>query len=95
MTRPVCAFNNPTTGGGFITLVPSNVFVATATGPRPITVTGAPVTPHLTGRHLSAVMIATQNRVFANGLPVCGAGDFATCGDIALPLPTRVLISPL
>lgn len=93
-TRTVSTFNNPTSDGGFITALPTNVFVAVGATLRPIAVVGVPVTPHAPGGiHAAAVMTARQARVLANGRPVVGAGDPATCGGVALPIPTRVFLT--
>lgn len=46
----------------------------------PITVLGAPVVPHGKGPHAGPVMATASSNVFANGIPVCRAGDIASCG---------------
>lgn len=65
--------------GGLIVgppLVP-NVFVDGA----PIVVVGTLIAPHGPTPHDAAAMAVGSATVFAGGLPVCRAGDLATCGD--------------
>ena len=38
---------------------------------------------HAPGVHAGPVMIAGSKNVFINGIAVCNAGDFATCGHPA------------
>lgn len=69
----------------FAPLVP-NVF---ANG-RPIAVIGTPVSPHRNRLppHRNAVMVTGSLNVFAGPalLPVCKAGDIASCGDPLLAI---------
>lgn len=48
---------------------------------NPVAVQGAEVEPH--GRHRNQVMEGASENVFANGIPVCRAGDSASCGHAA------------
>lgn len=71
------------TAGGLIAgppLVPT-VFVNGA----PIVVVGTAVAPHGSPPHDAAVMVDGSELVFAGGLPVCRAGDAASCGDTGAP----------
>lgn len=67
--------------GGFLfgPLVP-NVYV----NGRSIAVIGTPITPHGRPPHAAAVMVSGSPNVFAGNIPVCRAGDVASCGDILL-----------
>ena len=69
------------TAGGLIVGPPlaPTVFVNGA----PIVVVGTLVAPHGAGPHAIATMIQGSAVVFAGGLPVCRAGDAASCGDTA------------
>lgn len=49
----------------------------------PIVVKGAGITGHGAGAHAGPVMSGASGTVFAGGIPVCRAGDVATCGDQA------------
>lgn len=49
----------------------------------PIAVKGAGITGHGAGAHAGPVMAGASATVFAGGIPVCRAGDAATCGDQA------------
>lgn len=69
------------TAGGVITGPPMAATVLV--NGAPVAVLGAMVAPHGTGPHLAATMIAASATVFAGGLPVCRAGDAASCGDTA------------
>ena len=88
MSRPVAVMTGLVGPGVlFSPLVPNCVI-----GGFPVAVTGTRITPHGRPPHSAAVLIATQFRVLAGGIPLCRAGDIATCGDIALPGPNfRVL----
>jgi uncharacterized Zn-binding protein involved in type VI secretion len=68
--------------GGIITgaLVP-NVRV----NGSPIVVVGATVAPHGNGPHSNATMAVGSSKVKAHGIPVCRAGDAATCSDTLSP----------
>jgi uncharacterized Zn-binding protein involved in type VI secretion len=46
----------------------------------PVTVLGAPVLPHGKGPHAGPVMITASSTVSAGGIPICKAGDIASCG---------------
>ena len=48
-----------------------------------VIVDGDPVASHGSSPHNSASMIAGSNNVFIGGIPVCNAGDVATCGHVA------------
>lgn len=48
-----------------------------------VVVNGDPVAGHGTGVHAGPTMIAGSNNVFIGGIPVCNAGDSATCGHKA------------
>ena len=68
--------------GGTITgQLQSRVFVSGAA----IAVVGDPVAPHgpPTPPHQSATMAAGSARVFIDAIPICRAGDAATCGHAA------------
>ena len=41
---------------------------------------GDAVKPHALGPHTSAVMVTGSSTVFVNDIPVCKAGDLASCG---------------
>ena len=51
----------------------------------PIAVVGAAVAGHAPGvpPHIAATMAVGSGSVFAHGLPVCRAGDVASCGHSA------------
>ena len=49
----------------------------------PIAVQGAPVAGHGRSPHSGPVMVGSLGSVKANGIPVCRAGDAASCGDTA------------
>ena len=72
------------TAGGTITgQLQSRVFV----DGNPISVVGDPVAPHapcpLVPIHCSATMAEGSPRVTIDGIPICRAGDEATCGHPA------------
>lgn len=50
-----------------------------------VIVNGNSVVPHapLIEPHLTATMTAGSNKVYAEGIAVCNAGDLATCGHAA------------
>lgn len=75
---PGVARVNVDVAGGLITgnLAPT-VFV----NGSPIAVFGAQVQGHGGGPHSAPTMNEASSTVFANGIPVCRAGDAATCGD--------------
>jgi uncharacterized Zn-binding protein involved in type VI secretion len=49
----------------------------------PIAVKGAPVAGHGRSPHSAPVMVGASGNVFANNIPVCRAGDAASCGHSA------------
>ena len=49
----------------------------------PIAVQGAAVAGHGRGSHSGPVMVGSLGSVKANGIPVCRAGDPASCGHAA------------
>lgn len=77
MPFPVGRMGNSAGGFLFGPLVP-NVFV----NGRPIALIGTPITPHGKPPHNAAVMITGSPNVFAGFIPVCRAGDIASCGDV-------------
>jgi len=66
--------------GGVIT---GNLAPTVLVNGAPIGVKGADITGHGTGAHAGPVMVGASGTVFAQGKPVCRAGDLATCGDSA------------
>ena len=50
---------------------------------QPVAVKGAIIAPHGPSPHDVAVMVGASSTVFANNIPVCRAGDAASCGDVA------------
>jgi hypothetical protein len=57
-------------------------------GGFPVAVGGTLITGHGRPPHSPfPFLIPTQVRVLARGIPLCRAGDIASCGDIALPGP--------
>lgn len=66
--------------GGTITgaLVPS----VTVNG-KPIAVKGAGVAGHGNSPHSAPVMVGASGTVTAGGIPICRAGDAASCGHAA------------
>jgi len=49
----------------------------------PIAVVGAAIAPHGQYQHAAPVMVQGSAKVRAGGLPVCRAGDEASCGHAA------------
>lgn len=49
----------------------------------PVVVLGDAVAGHGMSPHSAAVMVSASPRVFAGGIPVCRAGDLASCGHQA------------
>lgn len=74
--RPI-AIHGDKVGGGDIIASSVNVKVY---GGQKVARHGDPVTPHGTGPHAAATLIASQTDVLVEGIPVCRHGDFATCG---------------
>ena len=66
-------------GGTIVGNLAPTVFV----NGSPIAVQGAAVAPHGRSPHNAAVMVGASGTVKANGIPVCRAGDAASCGDTA------------
>lgn len=57
-------------------------------GAFPVAVNGNLITPHGKPPHSpTPTLIATQFKVLARGIPLCRAGDIATCGDVAIAGP--------
>lgn len=49
-----------------------------------VIVDGDPVDPHGTGEHAGATMVASgTSNTLIGGIPICFAGDLATCGHAA------------
>ena len=48
-----------------------------------VAVRGCPVAGHGSPPHSSPVMVCASGTVFASGIPVCRAGDCASCGHTA------------
>lgn len=65
--------------GGLITGI---ISTKTTVSGFPIVCVGAAVAPHGVGPHGGATMATGSARTSANGSPVCGAGDTATCGHV-------------
>lgn len=69
------------TAGGTIT---GNLAPTVLVNGSPVAVKGAAVAGHAPGGvHLNPTMDGASATVFANGIPVCRAGDAATCGHAA------------
>lgn len=66
-------------GGTIVGNLAPTVFVDNS----PIAVKGAAVSGHGKPPHASPVMSGASGNVFANNIPVCRAGDAATCGHAA------------
>ena len=49
----------------------------------PVAVKGAAVSGHGRGSHRGPVMAGASGNVFANNIPICRAGDAASCGHPA------------
>lgn len=83
MSKPVAVITGLVGPGVLTTPLVPNCLI----GAFPVAVTGTRVSSHGRPPHAAAVLIATQFRVLARGLPLCRAGDIATCGDVAIPGP--------
>ena len=83
MSRPVAVITGLVGPGVLITPLVPNCII----GAFPVAVNGNAITPHGRPPHTVAFLIATQFRVLARGIPLCRAGDIATCGDVAIPGP--------
>lgn len=68
-----------TAGGAIIGALVPTVLV----NGQPIAVIGAAVAPHGDGPHAGPVMAQGSSTVTAGGIPVCRAGDQASCGHPA------------
>lgn len=75
----IARVNQDTAGGTIVGVLAPTVFV----NGRPIAVQGAAVVGHGTAAHAGPVMSQHSATVFAQGIPVCRAGDQATCGHPA------------
>lgn len=62
---------------------------------RNIAVVGTPITPHGRPPHAAAVMVTGSPTVLCGPsfLPVCRAGDIASCGDVLISTST-VIVGP-
>jgi uncharacterized Zn-binding protein involved in type VI secretion len=62
---------------------------------RNIAVVGTPITPHGRPPHSAAVMVTGSPTVLAGAgfIPVCRAGDVASCGDVLISTST-VIVGP-
>ena len=78
MPRSVGRVRLDTAGGLLNTPLVPNVFV----NGLPIAVVGTIVSHHGKTPHDAVKMAIGSGNVFAGGLPVCGAGDAATCGHL-------------
>jgi uncharacterized Zn-binding protein involved in type VI secretion len=75
----VARVNQDTAGGMIVGILAPTVFV----DGRPVAVQGAAVAGHGKSPHAAPVMVGHSTTVFACGLPVCRAGDAASCGHPA------------
>lgn len=66
-------------GGTIVGVLVPSVFVNGAN----IVVVGATIEGHGLPPHAAPVMAAGSGTVYAGGIPVCRAGDPATCGHVA------------
>jgi uncharacterized Zn-binding protein involved in type VI secretion len=66
-------------GGTIVGNLAPTVFV----NGSPIAVQGAAVAGHGRSPHSSPIMVGASGTVKANGIPVCRAGDSASCGHPA------------
>lgn len=66
-------------GGTIVGNLAPTVFV----NGSPIAVQGAAVAGHGRGPHSGPVMTGASGSVKANGIPICRAGDSASCGHTA------------
>lgn len=69
-------------GGVQLPLI-SSVFVNGAL----VQVLGGPVAGHGIGPHAGPIMATASSSVFAEGIPVCKAGDSASCGHVTSGSP--------
>ena len=66
-------------GGTIIGNLAPTVFINNA----PIAVKGAAISGHGRSPHSGPVMVGASGTVFAHNIPVCRAGDTASCGHAA------------
>jgi uncharacterized Zn-binding protein involved in type VI secretion len=71
--------NQDSAGGTIVGVKAPSVFV----NGKPIACLGAAVAGHGDQPHASPVMAQASSTVFAEGIPVCRAGDQASCGHAA------------
>lgn len=77
MAKNVLRVGVDSAGGTITGVVSTQTFV----GGQPIVCVTAAVTPHDTAAHLaSPTMVQGSSKTTANGQPICGAGDLASCG---------------
>lgn len=69
------------TAGGLIT---GNLAPTVYVNGKPIAVLGALVIGHGSGAHAAPTLVQGSATVFAQGRPVCRAGDTASCGHAAI-----------
>jgi uncharacterized Zn-binding protein involved in type VI secretion len=72
------------TAGGVIN---GNLAPTVLVNGSPIVVKGAGVAGHGVGAHAGPVMVGASGTVLANGIPVCRAGDAASCTHQATGSP--------
>ena len=71
---------NLDTAGGLI----NGALVSTVNvNSKPIAVKGATIVAHGSGPHAAPVMVGSSSTVYAGGIPICRAGDAASCGHTA------------
>lgn len=70
-------------GGSFT----GNLVPSVRVNGQPIIVRGASIASHGTGAHANAHTLGASPTVFAGGIPVCVAGDVATCGHVGSGSP--------
>jgi len=81
--KNVSRVNADTAGGTIIEALAPSVFV----NGYPIAVLHCKVQGHGPGVHAGPVMAESSATVFAEGIPVCRAGDAASCGHKATGSP--------
>lgn len=89
MSRPVAVISGLVGPGVLILpLVPRCII-----GAFPVAVGGTRITPHGNSPHSPVpFLIPSQFRVLARGIPLCRAGDIASCGHVALPGPNFTVL---
>jgi len=75
----VSRINKDKAGGTLIGVLAPTVYVNN----QPIAVLNCAIAGHGDGPHASAVMANASSSVFAHRIPVCRAGDAASCEHIA------------